>query len=111
MSDRQMQAIDWLEKQQAKYKKRYSFAVSQQVVNVEELETAEEALQTIGYILDRMDGEMVPVAHARWEERYTSLVCSSCGSMYSEDIIYGNADWQAPAYCPNCGARMDLEED
>ena len=111
MSDKQKQAIDWLERQEAKYKKRYSVVQAQHVVNVEELETVEENLQVIGYLLDRMEGDMVPVVHARWKELYTSIVCSSCKSMYSADIIYGNADWESPTYCPNCGARMDLKED
>lgn len=55
-------------------------------------------------------GELVEVAHGRWILEfysYSTPKCSICGwSMpYSEDSFL-----DARNYCPNCGARMDLEE-
>ena len=45
-----------------------------------------------------------PVVHGRWE--YSSdgrfLFCSECGEI---------PDCFEPNYCPNCGAKMDLDDD
>lgn len=40
--------------------------------------------------------DAVPVVHGYWKD---SIECSEC-----EQI-----DWTNPNYCPNCGAKMDLE--
>lgn len=55
--------------------------------------------------------DAAPVKHGRWihldqEESTISGKCSCCGweAHYYEDDV---ADMP---YCPNCGARMDLEE-
>ena len=49
----------------------------------------------------------VPVRHGRWENG--NPICPVCGGDKFKDL---NADiwcdWQ-PAFCPNCGAKMDLE--
>lgn len=51
--------------------------------------------------------DVAPVVHGRWNSMdgyKTRKVCSECG-------------WDVPeygkfySYCPNCGAKMDLEED
>lgn len=53
--------------------------------------------------------DAVPVVHGRWEvvKEYDELdprmICSACG-----EIDMPLARW---SYCPNCGARMDLEEE
>lgn len=41
--------------------------------------------------------DVAPVRHGRWVD---GIRCSECGQV----------DWTKPNYCPNCGARMDLEE-
>ena len=58
-------------------------------------------------------GKLEPVRHGRWETKvyttesdgwiteYREEVCSECGE---EQIGISN-------YCPNCGAKMDLEEE
>lgn len=45
--------------------------------------------------------DVAPVVHARWEllSEHRSHKCSVCG----------RRDWYATNYCPNCGAKMDLE--
>jgi hypothetical protein len=58
--------------------------------------------------------DAVPVVHGRWIPTYHTYYnrageyqiadewhCSNCG-------IYSKDEWH---YCPNCGARMDLEEE
>ena len=60
--------------------------------------------------------DVEPVTHGRWIERmldnfrkYESA-CSECGARY-----IGNYDQYCEptefSYCPNCGAKMDKEED
>lgn len=47
------------------------------------------------------------VKHGRW--KYTGCFlceCQNCGEIYSRYANDGK-DWN---YCPNCGAKMDLEE-
>ena len=53
--------------------------------------------------------DVVPVRHGRWENG--NPICPVCGGDKFKDLdadIW--CDWQ-PAFCPNCGAKMDLEED
>lgn len=69
-------------------------------------------------ILDAPAADVAPVRHGRWEKEppYTSvggeykkaLICSQCHSFFVSD---GNKPWQMHNYCPNCGAKMDLEAD
>ena len=52
--------------------------------------------------------DVVPVRHGRWENG--NPICPVCGGDKFKDLdadIW--CDWQ-PAFCPNCGAKMDLEE-
>lgn len=56
--------------------------------------------------------EAAPVVHGRWIPRkgkwFAYFQCSVCG----EKISYPSADGKAlPNYCPNCGAKMNGEED
>ncbi len=77
------------------------------------------------YCAGLMDGEMairrlpsavpdaVPVVHGKWiyegaRGRFPACRCSVCGNVE-------NADWAMISgevnFCPNCGARMDGEDD
>ena len=52
--------------------------------------------------------DVEPVRHGRWENG--NPICPVCGGDKFKDLdadIW--CDWQ-PAFCPNCGAKMDLEE-
>lgn len=63
----------------------------------------EDAADCIRY-MDAADVE--PVRHGRWE---CGKPCPVCGRDRFEGLdadIW--ADWEPP-YCPNCGAKMDLE--
>jgi len=63
-------------------------------------------------LIDTVPAEDVrPVVHGKWEIRYPDLepmgsfwYCSNCGE---DDEDWGcRPTWR---FCPNCGARMDLE--
>ena len=52
--------------------------------------------------------DVAPVVYGRWENG--NPICPVCGGDKFKDLdadIW--CDWQ-PAFCPNCGAKMDLEE-
>ena len=51
--------------------------------------------------------DVAPVRHGRWENG--NPICPVCGEDKFKNLdadIW--CDWQ-PAFCPNCGAKMDLE--
>lgn len=50
--------------------------------------------------------DVAPVRHGRWERASKSLmVCTACGNCVVDDRISGMFN------CPNCGAKMDKEEE
>ena len=57
--------------------------------------------------------EAVPVVHGRWIPTYHTYYnrdgeCKIADEWHcSECEIYSKGEWH---YCPNCGAKMDLEE-
>ena len=58
-------------------------------------------------ITDLPTADVTPVRHGRWENG--NPICPVCGGDKFKDLdadIW--CDWQ-PAFCPNCGAKMDLE--
>ena len=64
----------------------------------------EDAADCIRY-MDAAD--VAPVRHGRWK---CNKPCPVCGGDRFEGLdadIW--ADWEPP-YCPNCGAKMDLED-
>ena len=56
-------------------------------------------------ITDLPTADVAPVRHGRWENG--NPICPVCGGDKFKDLdadIW--CDWQ-PAFCPNCGAKMD----
>ena len=59
-------------------------------------------------LLDTVPAEDVqPVVHGKWIRRKQDIFCSHCKEE-SGYTWYGASAFSA--YCPNCGARMDLED-
>lgn len=60
--------------------------------------------------------DVTPVVHGRWIEREdpmldTYYTCSACGEdFYIEQTGDPVKDLFTYTYCPNCGAKMDLED-
>lgn len=54
--------------------------------------------------------EQSPIVHARWiDPKHGVYKCSNCGHYL--DFRGVNAGRGDANYCPNCGAKMDKEED
>ena len=49
--------------------------------------------------------DVAPVRHGRWLDAEDYMFCSKCGKQWN----YCDNDTHEFSYCPNCGARMDLE--
>ena len=53
--------------------------------------------------------DVAPVVHGKWEPG--NPICPVCGENKFKDLDADVwADWQ-PKFCPNCGARMDKEDE
>ena len=54
-----------------------------------------------------------PIRHGRWIDACCEIECSCCNTRYHDDIINMCYDWSNDKinYCPNCGARMDGEQN
>ena len=63
---------------------------------------------TLDYIDSEPPADVAPVVHGRWveKEKYTFGIIYDC-SLCENRILDNGHSWN---YCPNCGARMDLEE-
>lgn len=65
----------------------------------------EAALRDIPY------ADVVPVVHGRWDGN----TCTACKLPWNYQMVQDADDWgyfdPMPDYCPNCGARMDGDDD
>lgn len=52
-------------------------------------------------LLSIPSADVAPVRHGRWDSDMSGAWCSVCGE-------YSEGEWN---YCPNCGAKMDGEND
>lgn len=50
------------------------------------------------------------VPHGRWEKQQGLYSCSRCGKTCPYDVQADVIVYWRCNYCPNCGAKMDLEE-
>lgn len=62
--------------------------------------------------------DAAPVVHGRWikinkYDMESRLYCSSCKQEYAyiDGICYLVSGSELPFYCPNCGAKMEREEE
>ena len=82
------------------------------LINADELEVvsitgeSDDFARGAAFILEKIDSlptiEAEPVRHGRWKKRMNERTCSLCKFIYYSN----NDEWN---YCPNCGAKMDLE--
>ena len=62
------------------------------------------------YDQQRYVSEMKPVKRGKWlHDRRTQWKCSKCGNFLDFDGL--NCGRGTAFYCPNCGARMDGEQN
>lgn len=63
-------------------------------------------MMKIKVLQDLLNGDLVPVVRAKWED-YS--ICSNCGKYSDQDVLAEIDEYFNPPYCPYCGAKMDLE--
>ena len=66
----------------------------------------ENAADCIRY-MDAAD--VAPMRHGRWEKQSGLYSCSECGMTCPYDVQADAIEYWACNYCPNCGAKMDLD--
>ena len=82
-----------------------------QLQDPEDAGALEGVQSCLDVLMDQPIVDAAPVVHGRWLTTYTldtwmgtskidGFICSECGK---DSKVKGN-------YCPNCGAKMDLEE-
>ena len=54
--------------------------------------------------------DVAPVRHGRWEKQSGLYSCSECGMTCPYDVQADVIEYWACNYCPNCGAKMDLND-
>ncbi len=77
--------------------------------------------QIRGMLMDVPSANVAPVRHGYWlpmvaENKMTKDIrgaraCSECGASYFSYYDVPDIEDVVPNYCPNCGARMDGDED
>ena len=68
-----------------------------------------EAIEIMAEIHYMPAADVAPVRHGRWEPG--NPICPVCGENKFKDLDADVwADWQ-PKFCPNCGTRMDKEDE
>ena len=53
--------------------------------------------------------DVAPVRHGRWENKSGIYSCSECVITRPYDVQADVIEYWACNYCPNCGAKMDVE--
>lgn len=85
--------------------------------NEVEWDTNQDRLAATEVVFDFQAADVAPGKHGRWElhgnddDLGSSYFCSSCHSSFDEDWFYANGEFTPFNYCPNCGAKMDGEEE
>lgn len=68
---------------------------------------------TVMVIQDLPAAAVAPVVHGRWKYNTDFYVwrCSECGENPHKGTGVVVSEENLPAYCPHCGAKMDLEDE
>lgn len=73
-------------------------------------------LYKVGWIQEHdriMTEDVAPVRHGHWIYDCCDIVCSECGTAFSDEVCYMMRDdvsYHEPKHCLWCGARMDGEK-
>lgn len=86
-----------------------------------------ESAQAWNWSMNTLHGEIqalpaedvVPVVHGRWTTPRAIIECSKCGfGMFPDgyffefgECVHANESQYRPNFCPNCGVKLDLEDD
>ena len=73
-----------------------------------------DAIEILAGIHFMLAADVAPVRHGRWmaTDAYPHhLYCSVCYKTYAKNAKWVNELDLPTNYCPNCGARMDKEDD
>lgn len=60
--------------------------------------------------LYRLSGYVAPVVHGRWIDKGEYAVCMECGGRSGTQYDGVEPRPLMTQFCPNCGAKMDLED-
>ena len=55
--------------------------------------------------------DVAPVRQGRWEKQRGIYSCSECGMTCPYDVQADVIEYWPCNYCPNCGAKIDKEEE
>ncbi len=68
-------------------------------------------METILRIVDELPAaDVAPVVHGRWIKTYEDCdLCHECSLCEKSALLDGNEREVLSPWCPNCGAKMDLE--
>lgn len=58
--------------------------------------------------------DVAPVRHGHWIYDRCDIVCSECGTAFSDEVCYmmqSDTSYHEPRHCLWCGARMDKDGD
>jgi hypothetical protein len=63
-------------------------------------------------LMDIPSADVAPIRHGHWIYDQCDIVCSECGTAFSDEVCYmmrSDVSYHEPRHCLWCGARM--EED
>lgn len=72
--------------------------------------TEDAAMEILWAIDDIPTADIAPVIHGQWLSVESDVIfaCSNCGNTVSTNWDYENSN-DMFSYCPNCGAKMDMD--
>ena len=64
-----------------------------------------------GEIAEQPAADVAPVRRGEWASEETAVTCTACGRSYDTDFEIKRNVIRDFDYCPNCGAKMDGENN
>lgn len=66
--------------------------------------------EALNQIIESLDADVAQVRHGHWIYDRCDIVCSECGTAFSDEVCYMMRDdvsYHEPRHCLWCGARME----